>query len=235
MAKIFNKLAALALLGVVAVGTAGCSLGELEMPEWLQQATCDHVYDEEEVLKEATCGQDGKVEKICSDCGATKIVSIPATGEHVWELKGTETVEIGTCNTCGLSLADAETIAFQGEVDTGWYRLDVSEGDKVWDVLDFMGSFYVEVLNITGSVYLSTGYEYDFCFNFDYSDEYVVYTEAYLIHFKVDNYIYFYVDIEEEFSIDVESEDGDFSGRYTAVIQGFKNSTPFNLIEKVVA
>ena len=74
MAKILKRLAAFALLGTVAVSTVGCAFGDLAMPEWFEQATCDHVYDEEKVLLEATCTQDGKVEKICSECGKTKIV-----------------------------------------------------------------------------------------------------------------------------------------------------------------
>ena len=159
MSKILKRLAAFALLGAVAVSTAGCAFGELEMPEWLEQATCDHVYDEEEVLREATCVQDGKVEKICSDCGATKIVIVKATGEHVWEdgvctvcgeqevqeicnhqnveLKGTDDVAVGTCYDCGVNLTelqyegyDEDTFSSSINNDT-WHRYDLNneEGD----------------------------------------------------------------------------------------------------------
>lgn len=160
MSKILKRLAAFALLGTVAVSTAGCAFGELEMPEWLEQATCDHVYDEEEVLREATCAQDGKVEKICSDCGATKIVIVKATGEHVWddgvctvcgeqevqeicnhqnvELKGTDDVAVGTCYDCGVNLTELQYEGYDEDSfssiinnDT-WYRYDLNneEGDR---------------------------------------------------------------------------------------------------------
>lgn len=169
MAKIFKKLAAFALLGMVAVSTAGCGLSELEMPEWLEQATCDHVYDEEEVLKEATCEQDGKVEKICSDCGATKIVIIKATGEHVWDdgviadgvntktctVCGEQEVQcnhrsvvcdnwepdFGTCNDCGVNLTDSQYKAVVGN--------SITLRNNTWYRYNLINEFYDSPLTLS--------------------------------------------------------------------------------------
>ena len=83
MKKIFKRIAAMLLVGLVGISSVACA-GGIEQPEWLQQALCDHVYDEEEILKEPTCVASGKKEKICSSCGATKTVAIKPTGEHIF-------------------------------------------------------------------------------------------------------------------------------------------------------
>ena len=44
----------------------------------------DHDYQESSIIKEATCMEDGLVEKKCSNCGDTITETIPATG-HQWE------------------------------------------------------------------------------------------------------------------------------------------------------
>ena len=86
------------LVGVVGVASVGCSF-ELEQPEWVTQALCDHVFDEEEVLKEATCTEDGRVMKVCTECGKTKITTVKATGHDVVEDEAVD----GTCATPGLT------------------------------------------------------------------------------------------------------------------------------------
>ena len=99
MKKILKRISAMFLVGLVGVSAVACSF---EKPEWLEQALCDHVFDEEEIIKEPTCGSSGKKEKICSDCGKTETVSIKATGEHTWD--GGTTTDKGmkyTCTTCG--------------------------------------------------------------------------------------------------------------------------------------
>lgn len=96
--KLLRAAAALLLVGVVGVASVGCSF-ELEQPNWVTQALCDHVFDEEEVLKEATCTEDGKIQKTCSDCGKTKITTVKATGHDVVEDEAVE----GTCTTPGLT------------------------------------------------------------------------------------------------------------------------------------
>lgn len=96
--KLLRAAAALLLVGVVGVASVGCSL-ELEQPEWVTQALCDHVFDEEEVLKEATCTEDGKVQKTCSDCGKTKITTVKATGHDVVDDEAVD----ATCTTPGLT------------------------------------------------------------------------------------------------------------------------------------
>lgn len=114
--KLLRAAAALLLVGVVGVASVGCSF-ELEQPEWITQALCDHVFDEEEVLKEATCTEDGRVMKVCTDCGKTKITTVKATGHDVVE----DEAVAGTCATPGLTAgshctACGEVIVKQEEV-----------------------------------------------------------------------------------------------------------------------
>ena len=55
------------------------------------QATCSkcgkvnksgHKWGSDEILKEATCKDEGKKKQKCNDCGATREVTIPATNQH---------------------------------------------------------------------------------------------------------------------------------------------------------
>lgn len=117
--KLLRAAAALLLVGVVGVASVGCSF-ELEQPEWVTQAICDHVFDEEEVLKEATCTEDGKIQKTCSDCGKTKITTVKATGHDVVEDEAVD----ATCTTPGLTAgshctACGEVFVKQEEVPAG--------------------------------------------------------------------------------------------------------------------
>lgn len=107
--KLLRAAAALLLVGIVGVASVGCSF-EFEQPEWVTQALCDHVFDEEEVLKEATCTEDGKIQKTCSDCGKTKITTVKATGHDVVEDEGVD----ATCTTPGLTAGSHCTVC--GEV-----------------------------------------------------------------------------------------------------------------------
>ncbi len=59
-----------------------------------------HSFENEEILKEATCGTDGVVRKTCSTCGKVVEETIPATGRHVYR-KGTVAAE-PTCVTEGV-------------------------------------------------------------------------------------------------------------------------------------
>ncbi len=99
MKKVMKRIVAFMMLAVVALSTVGCS--GYENPEWLEQLLCEHDFDEEEIIKEPTCGTSGKKEKICSDCGKTETVSIKATGEHTWD-SGTVVGDYVkyTCTTC---------------------------------------------------------------------------------------------------------------------------------------
>ena len=96
--KLLRAAAALLLVGVVGVASVGCSF-EFEQPNWVTQALCDHVFDEEEVIKEATCTEDGRVMKVCTDCGKTKITTVKATGHDVVEDEAVD----ATCTTPGLT------------------------------------------------------------------------------------------------------------------------------------
>ena len=117
--KLLRAAAALLLVGVVGVASVGCSFS-LEQPNWVTQALCEHVFDEEEVLKEATCTEDGRVMKVCSDCGKTKITTVKATGHDVVEDEAVD----ATCTTPGLTAgshctACGEVLVKQEEVAGG--------------------------------------------------------------------------------------------------------------------
>ena len=114
MKKNLKRILAIFLVGLVGVSAVACSF---EKPEWLEQAICDHVFDEEEIIKAPTCGSSGKKEKICSDCGKTEMVSIKATGEHTWDAGSI--VDNGvkyTCTTCGKTKTE-EAVA---HIDSEW-------------------------------------------------------------------------------------------------------------------
>ena len=53
------------------------------------------------VTKEPTCGDRGTQERICSVCGGKVTESIPATGEHTYDLEHSEITKASTCTTKG--------------------------------------------------------------------------------------------------------------------------------------
>ena len=104
--KLLKAAAALLLAGVTVGSFAACTF---ETPEWAEQALCDHVFDEKEILEAPTCGSSGTALKICTECGKTKHVTLSATGKHEfseWEETTPPTSETPgektrTCNVCG--------------------------------------------------------------------------------------------------------------------------------------
>lgn len=126
--KLLRTAAALLLIGVGVV-SAGCSF-EIEQPDWVTQALCDHVFDEE-VLEEVTCTEDGRVMKVCSDCGKTKIVTVKATGHDVVEDEAVDAtcttpgLTAGShCTACGEVLVKQEEVV--GEHTYGAWTVDVA-------------------------------------------------------------------------------------------------------------
>lgn len=101
MKKIFKSIIASVMVCFSLVSMASCGMN-YETPEWLKTQICDHVFDEEEIIKNPTCGENGKKLKICSECGETKIVSIKATGDHnLGQAEIFDGYKIETCLTCG--------------------------------------------------------------------------------------------------------------------------------------
>ena len=89
------------------------------------QGACLHTgYGTTERTVPATCGKAGRVETICTNCGAViSTRELPATGEHTWD-NGTVTtaptettagVRTRTCSVCGAT--KTETIPATGEHD----------------------------------------------------------------------------------------------------------------------
>lgn len=101
MKRIIKKFVAVLLVCLTVFSFSACSF-EFEEPDWIKEKFCDHVFDEKEVLKEATCGTSGRLLKVCSDCGKTEYDTIKATGEHAFDEGVQEDgVIIYTCNVCG--------------------------------------------------------------------------------------------------------------------------------------
>ena len=132
MKKFWKTAVALLAVGVIGIGATACSF-ELEKPEWLDQALCDHVFDEQIVLSEATCEDAGELMKICSDCGKTKTVAIKKLS-HVDEDGDNR------CDACD-ELMEIGEVASEVEVKngdflkSGWYRFYAREGGSTIGIL----------------------------------------------------------------------------------------------------
>lgn len=77
---------------------------EILSEEHLVTEATGHDWDEGEVTKEATCGEDGEMTYTCKACGETKTEAIEATGEHTpgdWELVRDNTFVDSTCTKEG--------------------------------------------------------------------------------------------------------------------------------------
>lgn len=130
MKRMMKKIIAALLVAISIVPFAGCF--EYEQPEWVKQKLCDHVYDEEEIVREATCGRNGSVMKICSDCGDTKLVTIKATEMHAFDAGVAYNDSIlYTCLVCGETKMEevnepvvTEVQAMVGDKVVGnWFRI----------------------------------------------------------------------------------------------------------------
>ena len=124
MKKFLKTMAVLLGVGVVGIGATACSF-DFEQPEWMQQALCDHVFDEEILLSDATCEDAGELMKICTDCGKTKTVAIKKL-PHVDEDGDNR------CDACDRKIAidkDEATTFSEVKVEngdflkSGWYRI----------------------------------------------------------------------------------------------------------------
>lgn len=97
-----------------AVVTADAFL--LGTTRWNVTVTSDHVWDDGVVTVPATCTQEGSITYTCTECGATKVKSIPIDPEQHGEIL-TEVVEAGCttsgyehlyCEDCGVIISDTQ-------------------------------------------------------------------------------------------------------------------------------
>lgn len=85
--------------------------------------TSSHQWDNGVVVKKATCGATGTKEHVCTLCGATKRVTIAATGKHTydeWTYKNEQIHQRG-CSTCGLIETANHNIS-ENVWDHDWYE-----------------------------------------------------------------------------------------------------------------
>ena len=71
---------AVCAMSMFAVLASGCSVTDI-IKEKIEQARCEHVWDDGEVIKEATCIEVGELIKTCTLCEKTETEEIPL-GEH---------------------------------------------------------------------------------------------------------------------------------------------------------
>lgn len=112
--KRFIKALSLAMMGLIAMMATGC--GRIEQPDWLKKKLCEHVFEAGDVIRESTCTTKGKQQEYCSECGETRIVSIPTT--HKWD-KGTEggnSLTYYTCLDCGAVKTEASGICYHENI-----------------------------------------------------------------------------------------------------------------------
>ncbi len=70
---------AVCAMSVFAVLASGCSLTD-KIKEKIEQARCEHVWDDGEITKEATCIKVGELTKTCTLCDKTETEEIPLGG-----------------------------------------------------------------------------------------------------------------------------------------------------------
>lgn len=148
MKKILKGILSVVLFGAVAISAVGCS-AEVTIPQWIEQQTCQHEWDDGEVTKSATCTAEGEKTFTCEKCEKTKVEAIEKVehnevvryeevanctedGKKVLECEDcgalrSETVAAAhtdedenlTCDVCGESLEKAETETETVESETG--------------------------------------------------------------------------------------------------------------------
>ncbi len=96
------------------------------------QATCSkcgkvnksgHKWGSDEIIKEATCKDQGKKKQKCNDCGATREVTIPATNQHEytdWRYINDQ-VHAQKCKSCDVKTEKAhKTAGWAGDTKSHW-------------------------------------------------------------------------------------------------------------------
>lgn len=149
MKRIAKKIVAVLLVCLTVFSYSACSI-EFEEPDWIKEKLCDHVFDEQEVLKEATCGASGRILKVCSDCGKTEYDTIKATGEHVFDAG--VALENGmkyTCTVCGKTKTEElsqghshKDVDFDGKCDECAEDYDIF-ADGAYTEVDVVSGEYV--------------------------------------------------------------------------------------------
>lgn len=96
------------------------------------QATCNkcgkvnksgHKWGSDEIIKEATCKDEGKKKQKCNDCGATREVTIPATNQHVYtDIRYiNDQVHATKCKTCDSKIEKAHKVGdWAGDTQNHW-------------------------------------------------------------------------------------------------------------------
>ena len=107
--KTIIALAATATLAFAAIA-GGCSFS---VSEWIEQATCDHVWNDGEVTKVATCTELGERTFTCTDCGkieTEEIEKIPHS-EVVLPAVAATCTETGLTDGVGCAICGTEIVA----------------------------------------------------------------------------------------------------------------------------
>ena len=134
MAKKFKNfvkaIAAFALSSALLLPLAGCDL--------FLNAFHTHKFDDGQTIAERTCGQDGKVQYTCFECGYVLTEVLPATGNHnygEWDTHESDCVHAGhkerVCSVCGdIDSQEIPALSATGEHTFGDWET-VSKSDCV--------------------------------------------------------------------------------------------------------
>lgn len=101
--KILNGILGVAMVGALALTAVGCTT-DTTIPQWIEQQTCIHEWDDGEVTKEATCEKEGEMTYVCEVCGKTKTEKIEKTAHN--DVVRYE--EAATCTENGKKLFECE-------------------------------------------------------------------------------------------------------------------------------
>lgn len=71
MKNFLKGILSVVLFGAVAISAVGCS-GDVSVPQWIEQQTCNHEWGNGEVTKEPTCTEKGEKTFTCEKCEKTK-------------------------------------------------------------------------------------------------------------------------------------------------------------------
>ncbi|MGN1418969.1 MAG: Ig domain-containing protein, partial [Acutalibacteraceae bacterium] len=102
-------------LGTAQVKAVTCDGGFTDTI-WITVLPCDdHIFGEYEIIKNATCTEDGERQRICTVCGYTEVSKIDAEHNYVAQVTApgctTEGYTMHTCSVCGYSYIDSKVSA----------------------------------------------------------------------------------------------------------------------------
>ena len=118
--KLLVSILAMLSVSVVAVAATGCNPME-SIKNAINQARCEHVFDNGKELKSATCLEVGQLEKTCTLCDYVTVEDIAKTAHQEYDVSGKDATctEVGykdgvKCRVCETVVSGLEVIPAKG-------------------------------------------------------------------------------------------------------------------------